>query len=42
MLYIGDSLEKQKRQNEIQDLELAQELEQFRAWLNSKNANYWT
>ena len=30
------SPEEQKRQNEIQDLQMAEELEQFRAWYNSE------
>ena len=33
--YLALSLEEQKRQNEISDLELTKELEQFRVWLDS-------
>ena len=33
--YLELSSEEQKRQNEISDLELAKDLEQFRVWLNS-------
>ena len=34
--YLELSSEEQKRQNEISDLELAKDLEQFRVWLNSE------